>query len=211
MTTNPLLELLNGTDTDPEDVRMLEAALEQFALTGVRRTSIDDIARRAKVNRVTVYRRLGPKGDIVAAAFLHEAGRVLTHIDAQLGAIGPHERDLDEYIVTFFVVTITTLRQNRLLNQLLQVDQEETLQALTVGAGQVVDLAAGYLRGRLRDIRERSGGSTDPAEIAALAGLLARLAQSLLLTPDGPPATETPDDMRQFAHLILVPLLRGAR
>ena len=205
MTTNPLLTLLGTTSAHPGDGQVLEAALEQFALTGVRRTSTDDIARRAGVNRATLYRRLGTKDDIVGAAFLHEAGRVLARIDAGLGPLD----DVDEYIVRFFTVTLTTLRENRLLSQLLDVDRDETLRGLTVGAGRVLELAASYLADRIRRIRERCGGCTDPDEIVALSGVLARLTQSLLLTPDGPPQVQTPAQLRAFAESVLVPMIRG--
>lgn len=207
MTTNPLLALLGEAGAYPEDGQVLEAALEQFALTGVRRTSTDDIARRAGVNRATLYRRLGTKDEIVGAAFLHEAGRVLTRIDSGLA---PLDEDVDGYVVQFFVVTLTTLRENRLLRQLLDVDRDETLRALTIGAGRVLELASAYLADRIRQIRERSGGSTDPDEIEALSGVLARLTQSLLLTPDGPPVVRTPAQMRTFAESVLVPMLRGS-
>ncbi|OBJ73828.1 TetR/AcrR family transcriptional regulator [Mycobacterium sp. 1274756.6] len=204
MAPDPLLAQLNEAHGD--DAPLLEAALEQFAFTGVRRTSTDDIARRAGVNRATLYRRLGTKHDIVSAAFLYEAGRVLTAIDAGVGAI---DDDIDGYIVRLFVITQTTLRDNPLLRQLLAVDQDETLRALTVGAGSVLDLSAQYLASRIVQVRERSGGSTDPDQIAALCGLLARLTQSMLLTPDGPPATRTEPEMRGFAESVLVPLIRG--
>lgn len=207
MTANPLTALLG--DTDPDDDRMLEAALEQFALTGVRRTSIDDIARRAGVNRVTVYRRLGAKSEIVAAAFLHEAGRVLTQVDSALGEIDD-DRDIDDYIADFFAITLSTLRNNRLLRRLLEVDRDETLRTLTVDAGSVLGLAAAYLDGRLHLIREKSGDSTDPELIAMLSGTLARLTQSLVLTPDGPPALQTDDEIRRFAVTVLAPIIRTA-
>ena len=39
--------------------------------------------------------------------------------------------------------------------------------------------------------------------------MLARLTQSLLLTPDGPPVVGTPAQMRAFAESVLVPMIRG--
>ncbi|HTM83593.1 MAG TPA: TetR family transcriptional regulator [Mycobacterium sp.] len=207
MSTNPLLTLLS--DTAREEGPLLAAALEQFALTGVRRTSTDDIARRAGVNRATLYRRLGTKDEIVSAAFLYEASRVLAQIDTELGDLGDDVDGRDGYIVRFFVITLTTLRQNRLLRQLLEVDRDEILRALTIGAGRVLELASQYLVVRIREIRAHTGGPTDAAEIAALSGVLARLTQSMLLTPDGPPATQTTDQMRAFAQTVLVPMIRG--
>lgn len=211
MTTNPLFALLGGADEPGADTHILEAALEQFALTGVRRTSTDDIARWAGVNRATLYRRLGAKDGIIAAAFLYEASRVLAQIDSGIGELDEQADadEVDDYIVRFFSITLTTLRENRLLHQLLEVDRDETLRALTVGAGSVVELASAFLAERIRRIRERSGGSTDAAEIGALSAVLARLTQSLLLTPDGPPQVRNRAQMRTFAQSVLVPMIRG--
>lgn len=207
MVMDPLVTLPAAGGAPGGDAQVLAAALEQFALTGVRRTSTDDIARRAGINRATLYRRIGTKDEIVGAAFLHEAGRVLAHIDSGLGELGA---DVDDYIVRFFLVTLTTLRENRLLRQLLEVDRDETLRGLTIGAGRVIELASTYLAGQIRRIRERFGGSLDPDEIRALSAVLARLTQSLMLTPDGPPAVRTRAEMRRFAETVLVPMIRGS-
>jgi AcrR family transcriptional regulator len=211
MVANPLFALLGASDEFGADAHILRAALERFALTGVRRTSTDDIARRAGVNRATLYRRLGAKNEIVAAAFLYEAGRVLTQIDSGSGVLAeqPSDADIDDYIVRFCTTTLTTLRDNRLLHQLLEVDRDETLRALTVGAGDVVELASAFLAERIRLVRERSGGSTDASEIGSLSAVLARLTQSLLLTPDGPPHLHTHADITAFSASVLVPLIRG--
>lgn len=217
MAVNPLFALLGATSEpgaeSAADVSILRAALAQFALTGVRRTSTDDIARRAGVNRATLYRRLGTKHEIVAAAFLYEAGRVLAQIDSGAGVLAEHPTDaeIDNYIVRFCTTTLTTVRDNRLLHQLLKVDRDETLRALTVGAGDVVELASAFLAERIRLVRERSGGSTDADEIGSLSAVLARLTQSLLLTPDAPPQVRTPAEMAAFSASVLVPLIRGAR
>ena len=217
MAANPLFALLgrsHGSDpTTAADAHILQAALDQFALTGVRRTSTDDIARRAGVNRATLYRRLGAKNEFVAAAFLYEASRVLTAIDSGTGDLAEHPTDveIDDYIVRFCTITLTEVRENRLLHQLLEVDRDETLRALTVGAGGVVELASAFLAERILLVREQSGGSTDSSEIGALSAILARMTQSLLLTPDGPPQVRTRAEIAAFSASVLVPLIRGQR
>lgn len=202
--------------TDPTLAPLLDAALEQFALVGVRRSSADDIARRAGVNRATLYRRLGTKREIVAAAMLHEAARVLTEIEEAIGdvpergAAGSDGFDPVEYVVRFFSVTTTQLRENRLLRQLLAVDREETLVGLTTEAGGVLELSSHLVADRVRALRLWQHGEPaedQPDDVAALAVTLARLAQSLLLTPDGPPALDTADRMRQYAELVVVPMV----
>lgn len=193
---------------DPDEAILL-AALEQFALTGVRRTSTDDIARRAGVNRATLYRRLGTKDEIVAAAYLFEAARVLADIESAIAGV----EDLDEHIATFFIATLRGVRENRLLAQLLLVDRDETVRSLTSGAGGVLELATAFLVEKIGEIRRRhaaaQGRAPELGDVEALAGVLSRLTQSLLLTPDGPPRVDTDAQMREFARTLLAPMIKG--
>ncbi len=57
--------LLPPDEADPATERLPDAALAQFEDMGLRRTTIEDIAKRAGVDRVTVYRRLGSKDDVI--------------------------------------------------------------------------------------------------------------------------------------------------
>lgn len=116
---------------DAVDTRIKEAALEQFALVGIRRTSADDIARRAGINRATLYRRMGGRGEITRAALAHEVRRTLAEIEQRIGDIAdPLERHNRG-----FVVTVTILRDHPLLRKLFEVDKDEVLSWLTVEAG----------------------------------------------------------------------------
>jgi AcrR family transcriptional regulator len=52
--------------------RLLNAAEVCFERFGLRRTTIDDVAREAKVSRSTVYRYFDGRGDLLVAAYLRE-------------------------------------------------------------------------------------------------------------------------------------------
>src|SRR2546426_10463774 len=67
--------------------RILDAAISQFALVGIRRSSIDDIARRARVGRVTVFRKFQSKDGLVAALLLREAARVMQSTDHAIAGL----------------------------------------------------------------------------------------------------------------------------
>lgn len=51
--------------------KIILAAFELFMTQGIKKTSLDEIALRAGVTRVTVYRYYADKRDLVRAAFLH--------------------------------------------------------------------------------------------------------------------------------------------
>lgn len=190
---------------------LLDAAVEQFVLTGVRRTSADDIARRAGVNRATLYRRVGTKEQIVAAAFLQETARALALIEEAIRPVPPAgttDFDPRAYVVRFFSVTLAEVRGNDLLRQLMESDREETLVGLTSGAADVLTLAAGLVSTRITALRAHVGNHrTDDVEHVAHA--LARLTQSLLLTRGGRPRLDTAAQRRRFAQTVVMPLVLG--
>ena len=53
------------------------AALAQFAEFGIRRSTIDDVARRAGVSRVTVFRRFETKQRLVEVVVAREIRRAV--------------------------------------------------------------------------------------------------------------------------------------
>ncbi len=198
------------TETPVE--HLLDAARAQFLRTGVRRTSGDDIARRAGVNRATLYRRVGTKDEIVRQTYLRETQRVLAVIEKEIGPVpSAAEPGFDPvtYVVRFFGVTITQLRENALLQQLLEIDREETLAGLTTGAGETLALSSLLVADRIRTLRAY-GGNTRVEDIEDLAGTLARLAQSLLLTPDAPPHLPDRARMDVYARRVIVPMVLDA-
>ncbi len=73
--------------------RIQQAALDLFLQQGIRKTSIDDIAARAGLTRVTVYRHFGDRQELVGAAFRQVNG-VFDRIRETL----EEEEDLDGYL-----------------------------------------------------------------------------------------------------------------
>jgi AcrR family transcriptional regulator len=188
-----------------------DAAKAQFLRTGVRRTSGDDIARQAGVNRATLYRRVGNKGEIVRQTYLQETQRVLAIIEAATGPVpapGTADFDADQYVANFLWVTLTQVRDNPLLQQLIEIDRDETLVGLTLNAGETLTVSAALVADRIRSLRAYVGNS-DLADIDDLAGMLARLTQSLVLTPDAPPRLESRAQMNAFAQRVIAPMILG--
>lgn len=190
---------------------LLDAARAQFLQTGVRRTSGDDIARRAGVNRATLYRRVGTKNEIVRRTYLQETARVLAVIEKATGPVpapGTVGFDPVAYVERFFTVTITELRENALLHQLLEIDREQTLIGLTLNAGETLTLSGTLVADRIRTLRSYVG-NTDTEDIDDLAATLARLAQSLLITPDAPPRLDSRARMNTYARRVIAPMILG--
>ena len=190
---------------------LLDAAVEQFAITGVRRTSADDIARRAGVNRATLYRKLGTKGQILNRAILQETARALGRVEEAIGEVpspGTAGFDPAAYVLRFFSVTIDEVRGNQLLRQVMLTDREDALVGLTARAGDALALAAELSADRIRKLRAYVG-NREVTDVVAVSVTLARLTQSLLLTPDGPPRLDTVARRRAYVDAVIVPMVLG--
>ncbi|CAM3603926.1 TetR/AcrR family transcriptional regulator [Smaragdicoccus niigatensis] len=179
------------------DARILDAALTLFAEVGIKRTTIDDIAREAGVNRATLFRRMGSKDAIVRAALLREAAHVLDSIGQ---SVDPIEDDR-ERVIAGFVTTLVSLRTNTILVKALAVDAAETYVALTRDAGAIIDYAASFVADRiLVAVPQRR-------DAHLIAAIIARLLHSLVMTPEAAPRLNTEVEMRDFARQQLVPLI----
>lgn len=194
-----------------DDVAILEAALEQFSLTGIRRTSTDDVARRAGVNRATLYRRFGTREELVQAVYLHEAGRVLEELTARVPDVPDSPEvafDPAENVVLMFTEAVRLMQNHRLLQRMLEVDRDLILFSMTTGATDVLAFAADVLAQRVQDLHAWRG-SKPPGNPHDLGYTVARLIQSLVLTPDAGPDLATTRSARRYARTVIVPLVLG--
>jgi AcrR family transcriptional regulator len=123
-----------------EEDRLLDAARECVLAVGVRRTTVTDVARRAGVSRMTLYRRYPDLEGVLAALMTREFGRLVA--DAAARAVGATAR---ERVVTMVVHGARTLAEDPLFGRLLDVDPELLLPYVTrrLGGMQRIAVAAG--------------------------------------------------------------------
>ena len=203
-----LSRVLEAPDAAPDAVaeRILDAALEQFQLVGLRRSTIDDVARRARVGRVTVYRRIGQKDELVAAVILRELRRLFAAVDAATAALATVEDRLAEG----FAVVLRTVREHPRFQRVLAVEPESVLPFLTVDGGPIITMTAAYVAGQIR-LAQRVGLVAEDVEPEPAAEIMARLAHSVLLTPRGGIPLDDDDQAREFARRHIAPLLTHPR
>ncbi|WP_299538107.1 TetR/AcrR family transcriptional regulator [uncultured Streptomyces sp.] len=181
--------------------RILDAALEQFTTFGLRRSSVDDVAKRAGVSRVTVYRRFQTKDGLVEACLLREGSLFFERLDAAVAPLPTmHER-----VVEGFVVALRHTRSHPLLGGLLRLEPEVVLPYLTVQGGPMLSATTEYLAAHLRRAR-RAGGRPD-SDPRPVAELMVRVAVSFLLNPSSCIEMEDENQARAFARRYLAPLV----
>jgi AcrR family transcriptional regulator len=207
---DPLLGRILATEAPPADdasERILNAAIRQVEDFGVRRFTIDDVARRVGVSRVTIYRYFPKKDRLIEAVMLHELRRFLRDIDA---AVAGYDT-LEERLVEGFVFALTFLRNHRLLNRLLRTEPELILPALTVNAAPVLAASREFIAGFARREAQEGALPLEEQDIEGVSELLARAVMSFVLTPESVLGLKSQAEIRRFAEHYLAPTLLALR
>jgi AcrR family transcriptional regulator len=171
---------------------ILDAALDAFMDFGIRRTSMGEIARRSGLSPATLYRRFSGKDEVIWAVGRREAQRLIDQVDAAI----PADDAVEEQIAAMFLAFLHGVRENGLLNRLLDTDPEVILPLLTVQGAPVVELGRAYLASFIRRLQTR--GHLPAFDAEPVAEMLARVALSLALTRE----TCIPIDDEEAARLF---------
>src|SRR3954466_3440414 len=203
MATAIFQKVLDGAPPlDATTERILTGALSQFEDFGVRRTTMEDVARRTGVARVTVYRRFATKERLVEAVVVWEAQRFFAELEAATARFA----SVEDRIVEAFAHTLAAAREQRLLNRLLRTEPEAILPHVTTEGGPVLAAGRAFLARQMK----LAGTDVPGREVDAVAELVARLVLSFLLTPESAMKLESPREARRFARRYVVPLMTGA-
>jgi AcrR family transcriptional regulator len=198
--------LAPGQEADADEVtgRILDAALGQFEDFGLRRSTMEDIARRCGMSRITIYRRFPKKENLIEAVLLRELQSFL----GCLVSVGEDDLSAEDKMIERVAVALQYLRNHLLLRRLLRTEPESILPSLTVHGGPVVDTAREHVAAFIR--RDLFGSRTPPAEaerhIQMVAELGVRIVLSFLLTPSSAIPMQTLADARAFATDLIAPV-----
>lgn len=192
-----LLELSPPVDDEIAE-KIVDAAIDEFTEYGMRRVSVDNIARRAGVHRVTVYKRFKNKDEVMIAASVTWLARYFTVIGAAvLDQPTPQDR-----LVEAFALALHNLRSDPLANRLLYNDADAILPYLTTKGGPAIaavrTVFAEYMRAEATLDSDR--------DIDEAAELIVRTGLSFMLTPQSIIANDSLDDIRALARRYLAPL-----
>lgn len=196
---NPFSSALLTGDSrtdDPVAVRILDAAVEAYLEQGIRRTSMDEVARRAGVGRATVYRKFAGRDELTTAVIARDAQRFFSEIGQATQTI----TDVADRFVEGLVIGLRWIREQPLLHRLLHTEPDLVLPALTLRAGPALAAIRSFLAEQYR-IGDHSGLRVDPDEVAEI---VVRLAVSLTLTPETVLPLDSDEQVRETARRYLV-------
>ncbi|WP_280270974.1 TetR/AcrR family transcriptional regulator [Nocardia wallacei] len=189
---------------DESETRILDAALIQFQKVGVKKTTIEDVARQAGVDRVTVYRRMGSRDDLVQAVINREVAAVLT----ELAEIPERHDDISDLVADVFVTVVTRWRTNPLVERMLAVEPERVVMKLTVDGATTFAMCVSATAAALDAAVQR--GLLEPSpDLMTRAEIVCRIVHSMVLAPEGVAHLSTDADLSTFARTYLTPIITG--
>lgn len=179
--------------------RLVDAAVRCIGRWGLRKTTLDDIAREAGVGRATVYRAFpGGKERLIVVVLQHEVGRLLHDIDAELAAC----ESLDDLLTTGLRAVLGLVVDHPALRTLLAQEPEVVMPHVAFDRldrvlGATTVLCRPYLARFLPD-----------RAVAPAADWLARIVVSYAGTPSPSVDPQRPATIECLVRTYLTPGLR---
>ncbi|MGW0035392.1 TetR/AcrR family transcriptional regulator [Gordonia sp. NPDC003376] len=187
---------------DPTRNRLLDAAYEQFRRMGIHRSSMDEVARRAGLSRITIYRKFASKDALVEEVMLRE---FRTYIARFLDDITPGGSAADR-LVLGFVSSYRSISSNPLITGLLEAEPSLLAGAVVGGDGRTMAVVRSFVAQQLR--REQKAGTVRAdLDTELTAEMMVRISTSLLTIPSH--IVDVDDDavLADIARRYLVPML----
>jgi AcrR family transcriptional regulator len=119
-----------------------DAVRDSVLAVGVRRTTLTDVARRAGVSRMTLYRMVPDVESLILDLMTRDLGALLTDIEASVA----RKRTARTRLVALTVAAARRLPEEPLFQRILDVDPEILLPYLTVRIGSTQRLALARVR-----------------------------------------------------------------
>jgi AcrR family transcriptional regulator len=147
---------------------LLDAARECVLDVGLRRTTLADVARRAGVSRMTVYRQYDDLGTLVSALLTRELTDVLAEVDAEVRGL-PTAR---ERLVEAAVLVVRRMDSHPVYRRILDLDPETLLPLVVERFGSTQKAALALIAEQVRDGQQDGSIHVADPERAATAVLL---------------------------------------
>jgi AcrR family transcriptional regulator len=160
---------------DPQSA-YLDAARACILDVGWRRTTLTEVARRAGVSRMTIYRAWPDMPTVLGDLMTREWGEVVTQAVGEADAALPGAPTAADRLVAEVVATTKALRENELFVRIVELDAELLLPYLLTRRGRSQQAIAELTAGRIAE---------GQAEGSIRAGSPVAMARALLLAAHG--------------------------
>lgn len=195
--------LERAEEGDEIALRLLDAAYEQFCRMGIRRSTMEDVARRAGVSRITAYRRFATKDALVEQVVRREFRRYFDQflLDIQLAETAA------DRVVLGFASALRAIRHNPLIGGLMAVEPDVLVPSMVSDGGDTLATVQRFVAGQLRR-EQHAGNVAEDVDVELVAELMTRVSASFLVTPSQVVDLDDDEQVREVARRFLVPMLR---
>jgi AcrR family transcriptional regulator len=177
-------------------LRVVDAALVCLARQGVRKTTVDDVARQAGVSRATLYRNFpGGRDAVLAAVVETEVARLFSRLGAVMGAA----EDVEEMLVAGLSEAAEALTGHDALRYLFTHEPEVVLPSLAFAR---MDRLLAVAAGMAGPSFERW---LEPDHAARAAEWLTRIVVSYVSCPTEGADLTRPEDVRRLVRCFVLP------
>jgi AcrR family transcriptional regulator len=160
---------IQGSGGRHSDEAVLDAVRASVLAVGVRRTTLTDVARRAGVSRMTLYRRWGDVDRLVRDLMTREFHAVVAPVPVA-----------GQGLVPAIVAAVSRLRREPLFARVLDVDPDLLLPYVTDRLGSTQHAVVALLAGGIRSAQEAGAARAGDPDRMAYTVLL--IAQSFALS-----------------------------
>ena len=199
--------LARSTDigSHPTNDRIMDATLEELAESGLAELVVENVARRARVTRMTVYRRFGDRQRLIEATMARESARLLAAVAA---ADDPRADPVDR-IVRTLTTSLTVARRHPLVAHWLATNPGELLDAVLANDAAVLRAGAAYVAATIRaaSVAARPPRRSRGAGPDRTGDLLVRLFAALVLMPPPSIDLDDPRHVEALARDLIAPIL----
>ncbi|MGA6161644.1 TetR/AcrR family transcriptional regulator [Amycolatopsis magusensis] len=189
-------------EVDEARSRILDAAYDQFCRLGIQRSTMEDVARRAGVSRITVYRRFTTKDALVEQVVRREFRR---YFDRFLIDIEQAETAADR-VVLGFVSSLRAIRGNPLIGGLMEAEPDLLVPSMINDGGRTLGTVRQFVAGQLRH-EQRAGTVSSELDADVVAEMMVRISASFLAIPSQVIDLDDDEQLAAVARRFLVPML----
>lgn len=176
---------------------LLAAAARRFVATGIRKTTMEDVAREARAGKATLYRHFANKDALLDALLEREAHR----LDRRLRAAVAEHDDAPGRIEAAFVAGVTFFVTHPMMTRGRDEEPGILLPRITANGGPLVRRGLELFTGLLAD--GVAAGELRPVDPPAAAEVIMRLILSYFSIPPLYVRVDDEDEARAFAHALV--------
>jgi AcrR family transcriptional regulator len=180
----------------------LDAARASILDVGWRRATLTDVARRAGVSRMTIYRTWPDMPSVLGDLMTREWGEVVARAVTEADTAGEQDATAAERIVGEVVGTVHALRENELFVRIVELDPHLLLPYLLTRRGRSQQAIAELTAERIRE--GQADGSVRDGDPVAMARALLLAAHGFVLSAHTMVDDEVSEEVldAELAHLV---------